>query len=368
MRRNAPLIRDLDVGVLLDTFLAVAVSTILVVRSYLAATGYPQIGSSGSGIHIAHALFGGLLLMVALVVALALLSRAKRWGVAVCGGIGFGLFIDELGKFITQDVNYFFRPTAALIYIIFVAMYLSFRALGRHAGFGRTELLANAVALMGEAAHRPLRVSEWRRVDDLLRRSDPENPLVGPLQAAAAAVEVVPEPEPGRLRRWLLRARDAYASAAESSWFVIVVALVAAALAGVTCLHVLGFSYGLWDLFPEPGHTGLTQVVPTVSAGLTAILVAVGIWQLPRSRLSAYRSFDHALLVNLFITEIFLFAQEEFWAALGFVVTLALLFTVRLGMRVERDQKRSEDARVPPSLRPTAQGAGRLRYGSRRSG
>ena len=341
MRRLPPLIRDLDVGVLLDTFLAVGISTVLVVRAYLAATGYPQIGSSGSGIHVAHALFGGLLLMVALALSLALLPRANRWVVAVCGGIGFGLFIDELGKFITQDVDYFFSPTPALIYIVFMAMYLAFRMIGRSAGFARPELLANAVSLMGEAAHRPLRVSEWRKVDDLLRRSDPANPLVRALQAAAEQVEVVPEPEPGRLRRALLRARDAYAAAAaESSWFVVAVALVAAVLAALTFLHAIGLSYGFWALFPAPSQTGLVQVVPTISATVSVVLTAIGIWQLPRSRLRAYRSFDQALLVSLFVTQVFLFAQEEFWAAFGFLATLAVLFTVRLGLRVERSLER----------------------------
>jgi len=74
-----------------------AVITILVTRGYLLATGYPQVG--GEIFHIAHAVWGGLLLMIALTVVLSL---ANRWATAfasIAGGIGIGLFVDEIGKF-----------------------------------------------------------------------------------------------------------------------------------------------------------------------------------------------------------------------------------------------------------------------------
>jgi hypothetical protein len=84
--------------------------TVIVVRSALAATGYPRLG--GGELHIAHVLWGGLFLFGA---ALSPLLFANRWALevsAVLAGIGVGLFIDEVGKFITLNNDYFFPPAA----------------------------------------------------------------------------------------------------------------------------------------------------------------------------------------------------------------------------------------------------------------
>src|ERR1043166_5558121 len=103
------LIRN-DRPALADTFLVTAVLTVLALRVYLAAAHYPQLG--GDGLHIAHVLWGGLLMAVAIGILLSLLSRQSHLIAAVIGGAGFGLFIDELGKFLPSDNNYFFKPTA----------------------------------------------------------------------------------------------------------------------------------------------------------------------------------------------------------------------------------------------------------------
>lgn len=135
---RSPVRREGAERYLLLTLISFAASVVLT-RTYLELTGYPQIG--GGVLHIAHVLWGGLLLFLA---ALAPILFANRWAyrlAAVLGGVGVGLFIDEVGKFITQTNDYFFPLAAPIIYAFFlltVILYLQIRRPSRRDS--RTEL------------------------------------------------------------------------------------------------------------------------------------------------------------------------------------------------------------------------------------
>jgi hypothetical protein len=119
--------RDHAENYILTCLVAFAV-TVIVTRVYLELAGYPQIGNSV--LHIAHVLWGGLLLFVAVLLPLALANRWAIRGSALLGGIGIGLFIDEVGKFITQANDYFFPPALSIIYgflLLTVFVYLQSR-------------------------------------------------------------------------------------------------------------------------------------------------------------------------------------------------------------------------------------------------
>jgi len=57
-------------------------------------------------------------MMIALVINLGYINKSATTIWRQPWGPRFGAFIDELGKFITGDNNYFYRPTVALIYIV----------------------------------------------------------------------------------------------------------------------------------------------------------------------------------------------------------------------------------------------------------
>ena len=106
---------------LLYTLLSFAAS-VAVTRLFLELTGYPQLGSSE--LHIAHVLFGGVLLFIASLLPLILANRWVYIVGALCAGIGVGLFIDEVGKFITQSNDYFYPAAAPIIYVFFLVTVL----------------------------------------------------------------------------------------------------------------------------------------------------------------------------------------------------------------------------------------------------
>src|ERR1700682_376259 len=141
--------RDLGAARYLDLFIVGGVSAVLAIRFLLRITGYPSLG--GARFHIAHMLYGGLLMAVALLLCLSYLGNRTRLWAALVGGIGFGTFIDEIGKFITRDNDYFYQPSIALIYITFVLIYLAFRDLQMGRGIGREEYLVNAIHDLEEA-------------------------------------------------------------------------------------------------------------------------------------------------------------------------------------------------------------------------
>ena len=69
---------------------------------------------------------------------------------------------------------------------------------------------------------------------------------------------------------------------------------------------------------------------------IEGVFVLLGILRLRKSRLEAYRLFRASILINLFITEIFVFAREEFSALIGFSVNLLILLA--LAFLIDRER------------------------------
>jgi hypothetical protein len=341
LRLKRPPVRNVDIGDLQDTFLVCAVATILIIRLQLWLTNYPQLG--GGRLHIAHLLWGGLGMLIALFILLSFVGRSLRTPAAIVGGIGFGFFIDELGKFITSDNDYFFKPTAALIYVVFILLFLATRAMRRRRGFTPREYLVNAMDLATEAARHDFDVREKTRALAMIDNCDPGDPLAEPLREMLRRVDAMPAREPRRVTRWALAIRAWYFRLVARPWFHAAIGWVFGVWALVSALAIVG-------IVRPDRHVSFVGLCSVGSEAVAGVLVAIGIAQLAkRDRLDAYRWFERALLVQIFITQVFAFVSSQFSAVFGLGVAVLLLVTIRYMIRGERHlQQAAEVAKPPP--------------------
>ena len=169
-----------------EVFFVSSVATILLVRAILAATGWPQLG--GGKIHFAHLLWGGIGMLLAFILFMAMQGRLWDFLATLSAGIGFGLFLDELGKFITSDNDYFFRPAVAIMYVLFVVLFFLFRWLGRVDRMGPETALVNSFDFAKEAVMRSMNEGERDEALYVLGRADPADSMVRALTTVLGGV------------------------------------------------------------------------------------------------------------------------------------------------------------------------------------
>ena len=166
------------------------------------------------------------------------------------GGIGFGFFIDELGKFITADNNYFFKPAAGLIYLIFVGLFLGSRAYQRRRGLNEDERVRNAIELIGEASMGPLQAEPRPRPGAARRGRGRATRCASRCWRWPASSTTTPDPDPP----WYQRSADRIAAplrrldrAAAGSTRIVISVFVVWALASIVAILGLVFSVGFSD-------------------------------------------------------------------------------------------------------------------------
>jgi hypothetical protein len=172
---TSPVQRSRAETYILITLIALAFS-VIATRVFLELTGYPQLGNST--LHIAHAIWGGLLLYAAALLPLILANHWALYLSAGLNGLGAGLFIDEVGKFITRDLDYFYPPAAPLVYAFFLLSVLIYQYVRRMKREAPRTQLYHALEELSEVLDGDLDQGEYERIIAWLRsarRSDSEN-------------------------------------------------------------------------------------------------------------------------------------------------------------------------------------------------
>ncbi len=262
--------RDLAERYLILTIATFAV-TVAGVRWYLDTAGYPTVG--GGDLHVAHAIWGGLALFVAALLQLLYVGQRTLLLSAALAGLGAGLFIDEVGKFLTTANDYFFAPAAPLIYGVILLLILLWAIVRRRRPDSRAAMHAVVDALAAGVDGRLTRPDRERVAVQLREARAGTQQATDEERLSAALIAVLESPAmderlaspgfvargdarrllerflPSRLERWLV-AIGLLLSVATALFSVLI--LVAAATSDLDWSTVLTDDSGRLEIPQEP--------------------------------------------------------------------------------------------------------------------
>ncbi|HYI25726.1 MAG TPA: hypothetical protein VD767_09980 [Thermomicrobiales bacterium] len=332
-------IREPYASSLTELWLVSAVTTVLAIRAYLALTGYPQVG--GDTLHIAHMLWGGIGMAVAF--GMIMLTAHGIWkpvATLVCG-IGFGTFIDELGKFITQDNDYFFRPAIALMYGLMILLFVIARYIGARREPTEADHLFFAVQGLQWAAIGNLDHARQRVALKHLDASGNDTAFARAIREHLEAAGLIEDDQHSRLLVWRHKAERRYWQVVDSPGYTaIAVVLLALRAVQIVGAFILGTTNGWYDLtdgisFTEMGAT-MTAVVSGGFAVLGTVLILRG------NRVRGLQAFVGSVLVSLLVGQFFAFTSVQILALGGLVADLVVLGMLRFALLAEHEPQQDQ--------------------------
>ena len=336
-RVRQPVKRERAEQYVLITLFSFAV-TVIMTRLFLELTGYPQLG--GGGLHIAHVLWGGLLLFAGSLLPLILANREVYVLGALSSGIGVGLFIDEVGKFITATNDYFYPAAAPIIYVFFLLTVLVYTHVRRPPSRDARAELYRSLEALSEVLDHDLQPRERDDLEERLRQVErvAEHPeqarLASALREFVAADSIrVAKETPGWWRAWQARV-----AAFEARWVrqlrLRVVLAVGLAITGVVALMslipvafvVLGLLTAEVRITPEL----VWLILRLALAAVVGIPLVAGALLLVAGR--DRRGIEwgaFGLIFSLTVVHILNFYVEQFQAVISAMIQFGLLIGVQ---------------------------------------
>jgi hypothetical protein len=331
---------------LLLTLFSFAASVTLI-RLFLALTNYPQLG--GGTLHIAHVLWGGLLLYIAALLPLLFANREIYRIAAVLAGSGVGLFIDEVGKFITQQNDYFFPIAAAIIYAFFLLTLLLLVNIRRNVRLSGRDELIRSIGSVWKSLYAPLLPREIAQLKTHLNLAVKKETSLAHAELAQDLLKFVeadvpdspglvfePESMPGRFLRIMTHIL--------SNKNLRPYLMVGLSFIGLLTLkNPFGVLLNPWlptgmttflqnlyigrqiDVVTDPFWYSL-RLVLEITVGF-ALLTAAGLFMAKRNRQGALMGYI-PLLVSLTTVNLLLFYFEQF----STIITTSLQFLLLLGI------------------------------------
>jgi hypothetical protein len=319
-------------------FLIAAAFSVLATRMFLYLMDYPQIGRGE--IHLAHALAGLILMTVANMALFSYHGKIVRQFGAVVGGLGFGQIIDEIGKLITRDNNYFYQPVPMIIYLIFVSLFFLYRYLDQYAPHSPKEIFYDSLERLEELAEDSFRLSTQKWIENMVEkitsaRKQNYQLFADHILQIAQTAQVKPRPVNGYVQKiksswhWL---DDFTAERRPVFYFLLIVFLIYIV---VTFWGAATFTHLIWlRQFEHLKYEVDTRfdffliIAQYVSQFVSALLMIRGfLYLVRRKRIRALQFFRNGLAVNILITQIATFYFKQF-AAVPELLAMVLMFAV----------------------------------------
>ncbi|NMC35580.1 hypothetical protein GYA49_00895 [Candidatus Beckwithbacteria bacterium] len=318
---------NLEAGRYLENFMIMTVSSVLVIRVFLSVTNYARLGNTQ--LHIAHMLWGGLFMMIALVFAMAFLNKEAKYVASIVGGIGFGFFIDELGKFITEDNDYFFEPTFAIMYVIFVLMFFAFRTLDKKIKLDQKDYAINGLELVKEIIFSDLDQDEKARALAYFAKAKTNDEVTKSLKQLVQSIKVQPVAKRNILSQAKYYLKKAYLDSVKNR--------LSARL--LTTIFIIGMMISIAKMLltVDIAHSTFWDWGTIISTLIAGILVLMGVYLLQRKkRRKAYEKFKQSLLVLILLTQFFSFYHHQLVAVLWLIAYI----TVYVGLQYLIEQEK----------------------------
>ena len=255
---------------------------------------------------------------------------------AILGGVGFGTFIDELGKFITRDNNYFFEPTVAIMYVIFILLFFAFRLIEREKKISQEEYLSNAFELTREVILEDAGEETKERAQEMLENIDAKNSAAMYLGKILSEVDLRKEKatfdEIARQKLDMF-----YRKIVKHKYFNFIIILIVIAVSIANLYKSSDFITRY--LTAGKLSSSFIDMGQFLSSALAVSFSILGFFWIKKSRVMAYIRFKDSIYISIFLTQFFDFYDNQFGAVFILIVNLVALWIVEYAIFEEKHMR-----------------------------
>lgn len=315
-KTNGLFIRNSEAVDLLELFFISSVTSFIFIRGYLKITGFPQLG--GGNIHVAHLLWGGLFMLIALLLTFVSLSNNSKKMAAIIGGIGFGTFIDEVGKFLTSNNDYFFQPSIAIIYVVFVCIFILIKVFQNYSRFSSDSIKINAIHYLPDIVLKKLNSEKRNEILKLLENLNQTDPMTKNIEQIFKNAEYKSY-SPNEINETIKKVKKLIIKVINSRGIQAIVLTI-------LFLGIL-FTFFLSAVALYGKIFNYITVSYLISAIISSLFALAGYYFLFKNRqIKAYQFFIISVLISIFISQFFLFLQNQL-ATLNFLLINLVIYT-----------------------------------------